>query len=46
MSKEKDLDRATKNWQKSLELIREALRNNENTGWYAKIEEEVDEDNN
>ena len=47
ISKEEDLEQAKKNWQKSLELIREALRNNENTGWYAKIEEEgFDEDNN
>jgi predicted transport protein len=46
ISNEKDLERAKKNWQKSLELIREALRNNENTGWYAKIEEDIEENDN
>jgi len=46
ISKEEDLEQATKNWQKSLELIREALRNNENTGWYAKIEEDIEEKDN
>jgi hypothetical protein len=43
ISNEKDLNLAKKTWQKSLELIHEALKNSENTGWYTKIEEDAEE---
>ena len=39
-----DLSDAKNNWKYSLELIREALKNNENTGWYAKLEDELTEE--
>lgn len=44
ISTEKDLERAERNWRRALELIREVIKNNENTGWYAKIEEEESEE--
>lgn len=40
ISSDKDLNQSENIWKRSLELIRESIRNNENTGWYAKIEEE------
>ena len=41
---EGDLTQAKKNWVKSVELINEAIKNNENTGWYAEIEDVADEE--
>lgn len=42
---EEDLKKAGKNWRTSLKLIKEALDNNENTGWYATIEDEETDEN-
>jgi hypothetical protein len=39
-----DISKATKNWKKSLAIIRDAVKKGENTGWYANIEEDDAED--
>jgi hypothetical protein len=41
---EKDFEPAIKHWKKSLEMINEAIKNNEPTGWYAEIAEAADEE--
>ena len=41
---EKELEKAIPILKKSYDLIKEAIRNNEPTGWYAGIEEETEEE--
>jgi|GEM_PF-6321338 len=41
---EKQLEKAIPILKKSYELIKEAIKNNEPTGWYADLEEETEED--
>jgi hypothetical protein len=40
ISNEQDLSKSQKLWEQSLKLISESIKNNENTGWFAKIEDD------
>jgi hypothetical protein len=44
MKNEEDLDKVTRILNESYKRVCEALKNNENTGWFAKIEEEEQEE--
>lgn len=44
LNSDKELPQVLEAVKKSYQLIKEAIKNNEPTGWYAKIEEEIEEE--
>jgi hypothetical protein len=44
LKKEADFEKVLNSLEESYKKIKEAIRNNEPTGWYAKLEEETEEE--